>query len=362
MVIQVVLLSGLSIAGWGQSAGALLAAPSAAGRGYRTIWIYPSGKSMEIISVPGLIVPHASGFWRIGSDWIAIEADQPIEFGGGIFEYYSCEERFWAAPLDAQHTVRPGPHDEVLTHECEVAACGQTTGQIHFVSPRYLAYEQSTEIDCGPHPDAEVAWRVTELPALEAPRISVLDAFGESARVPFLRGEAKAVLEQSEGDKDACTELGDVDFSNWTILRGHGRWVARGYVWVGRMCEYFGEFELPLPLPDTFAKEAELPIPWQTLAAQIPDLDDALVSPKKDLLIALTDQEVAVYRLEGSRLGARLAGRTRADLEMEKHGPYPFDDSGKIIMAQWATGRYVARWTRQIQALRPASHARSGNE
>lgn len=342
------------LAAWGQSAGALLAARAAEGPGYRTIWIYPNGTAAEIVSVPGLIVPRQSGFWRIGADRIAGRGDERIAPESLNIEYDWFEERLWLEPVNVQHIVKRGP-GEVVIREEYVDACSENYQEITFVSPERLAYMDNTAIECGVHPDGNSEWKVIALPDLEGPRISVLDALGETAREPFLQGLTKAALEQGNGQEGLCQGPEEVDFGDWAIVRGQGRWIVRGYVWVGRLCGYFGKFDLPLPAPGKFAKDAELPLPWQTLAAQIPRLQDALVSPQGDFLIALTDKEVLVYSLQGGRLGARLAAQTRIALDIEPLAQVgPPDDSGKIIMAQWATGRHVQRWTRQIQALKAA--------
>ena len=59
-------------------------------------------------------------------------------------------------------------------------------------------------------------------------------------------------------------------------------------------------------------------------------------SPRRDLLVALTDDSLLVFTPRAGRLGAPIL---RLQL------------SGRILMAQWALGRFVPLWTAELRRL-----------
>lgn len=334
-----------------QNAGVLLAAKADVAYRYRTVWIYPAGNTMNVTSIPGILVPRRSGFWRVGTDRTAVKGGSRL-LDGSETNYDSSEERLWVERATARHIVKRKPGEVIVRSNVE--SCEDLYREISFVSPDYLAYRDNLLLNCGVHPDGEDQWNVVPLSALAGPRISILDFLGETVRKPFVDGLNGAALEQGGGKPGECEGPEEVDFGDWAIVRGKGRWVLQGYVTLPRLCGYFGQFDLPVPVPEKVAKELELPIPWQRLASEIPDLRDALASPQRDLLVALTSKEVLVYRLHGDRLGEEIVRRTRSELNMRTSGWGPGTDSGKIIMAQWAEGGEVVRWTREIKAFQSA--------
>lgn len=73
-----------------------------------------------------------------------------------------------------------------------------------------------------------------------------------------------------------------------------------------------------------------------TLRALIPGVRDAVASPRRDLVVALTDRDLFAIRVRDGVLGGPQRLGTLA---------------GDIVMAQWALMGNVTRWTEEVTPL-----------
>jgi hypothetical protein len=100
-------------------------------------------------------------------------------------------------------------------------------------------------------------------------------------------------------------------------------------------------------VPRTLTHAIPHPIRWTALESQLPGISDAYVAPDASVLLAIQSKRgdprseepqiaaVALFDFSGNKLGAKLL-----DLPPTK-----------IIMAEWATGRFVQSWTESLSAL-----------
>jgi hypothetical protein len=100
-------------------------------------------------------------------------------------------------------------------------------------------------------------------------------------------------------------------------------------------------------VPRTLTHAVPIPIPWAALQKQLPGISDAYVAPGASVLLAIQSKKddpvsgegqtvaVALYDFSGNKLGAKLL-----DLP-----------ATKILMAEWATGRFVQSWTESLSTL-----------
>jgi hypothetical protein len=75
------------------------------------------------------------------------------------------------------------------------------------------------------------------------------------------------------------------------------------------------------------------------IARKVPGLRDALSSPSGDLLVALTAESLQVFGVRNGAIGEALL---TVPLATPKES---------VVMAQWATGQHVERWTRELTAI-----------
>jgi hypothetical protein len=326
-----------------QSSGLLLGFESADMDGYRTVWIYSAAKRANAVSVPDLLVPRNTGFWRIGAYMTSTKSDDPTTLGGVTFPYDEDEKRLWALPANQRHVVTLGKGEVLGDHSGQ--SCSHLNRDINFVNPSFVAYEQYIGSECGMHPDLELEWKVVSLDRIHGARMSISDLLGPTAEAAFL----KALNEATDPN---CGTEPKVDTSNWSIVRAKGHWTVRGMAATHRLCDYLIDFAVPVVLPESIIGYDRLPLSWEVLQARIPDLEDALSSPTGDLMLAMTNTELLLYRLEDGKPGALLLHRTRTELGIAKR--YWTGDDGRVLMSQWATGHDASAWTAEIQRIAAA--------
>jgi hypothetical protein len=129
---------------------------------------------------------------------------------------------------------------------------------------------------------------------------------------------------------------GNID--HWYLARDRGRWraFAFGHVY-GSECTFEAPSELQLPRA-VVGHDALRPS-WTAIVRALPGAVDAIASPNGDLVVAFTADSLFAFGANGTTLGARLLA-------------LPFARE-RIVMTQWATGRNVERWTREIAKLGP---------
>jgi hypothetical protein len=147
---------------------------------------------------------------------------------------------------------------------------------------------------------------------------------------------------------DSC--LADVpreeldDESGWFLLHFYGKWLTYALVQKGRFCAVACYPKVAVPRSLTHA--ATLPVAWPALEKQLPGISDAYLSPSGSILLAIVSKQnahprqsqvisVALFDFSGNKLGVKL-------LELPP---------GDIVMAEWATGRYVQSWTDSLSTL-----------
>lgn len=157
-----------------------------------------------------------------------------------------------------------------------------------------------------------------------------------------------STLFPAAGLRDSCISYSpneDLPQTGWSLEHLHGEWCTHAWAQVGRVCAASGDPKVAVPRTLTHA--IPHPIRWTALESQLPGISDAYVAPDASVLLAIQSKRgdpgseepqiaaVALFDFSGNKLGAKLL-----DLPPTK-----------IIMAEWATGRFVQSWTESLSAL-----------
>jgi len=145
---------------------------------------------------------------------------------------------------------------------------------------------------------------------------------------------------------------GDTDEQSWYFERDWGKWAAHSTVDLPHVCGDFLPFDLPFHPP--FATPFTGPISLDAIRKQVPDAYDAVWSPNKEMVVVL----VGVFKLDKA-LGEKIPGRTSLDVfvphEQELGKPIATLPTGALtgpVMAEWATGANVVRWTAELARIK----------
>lgn len=118
-------------------------------------------------------------------------------------------------------------------------------------------------------------------------------------------------------------EVGD-----WAIVREHGRWTA-------------STPEGDYPLGRQASVHDGLCISWQAITKAVPGATDAFCSPGANWMAVVTDGALLALPIGGDGEPGEPALRI------------PLYDNEQPVMAEWATGIYVPKWSTFISALYP---------
>jgi hypothetical protein len=115
----------------------------------------------------------------------------------------------------------------------------------------------------------------------------------------------------------------------WTIRRGNGRWnvVVKLAGWRGEVVSY----RIPVDLPSAVA-----PSQRPVLVASDPDAMDVLASPNGQAIVQVFPDVIRAQPFGPS-------SESRSTLVVSK------GRSEEIVMVEWATGRFVRRWSQSLK-------------
>ena len=337
----------------------------------RTLWIAPVGGKMTVAAdIPALIVPRDDGFHHLGTvQWcdvapgpempgpfysetdvlVDLKVGEPRPLPDASTGEMECAEAMAVlkahgdsvARQDSIALTQARSHEDSVMHappgedtSDEGDLCGFLRLRITYASPRYLSTAQSegTTEFCSPGRYTSSERRST-LRADSGGEVGLLE------HLPAL--QRRRLLARWEQEKGSCA-LEETPDQSWGIERAFGEWHAAFATSGATACRGESGNEdngfsivqrVPLPLARRDPVERWLP----QLKAFAPKISDAFVSPTNDLVVARVGKQLAIFVPRGKRLGAPII---TVDIP---------DDA--VVMAEWATGSHVDRWTEQLRVV-----------
>ena len=287
---------------------------------YRTIFIRSLDKSIvSIQEMENILLPRMTGFWKI-----EVERE---EVDGKV------NDRIKAYPINrgADINIRV-ESEEIFSMEEAKLDPNSTIKNILFVGNNYISIENIHYRNKGQ--------RYLELYPVdnveEGTPIKISDIMGEAGKEALLEGFNMEIVSNSR-DKNK----GLINFipkeESFGLFRRNGFWIFRGRVNYIKNGDYvYEDFNIPtIPLRELISYD-ELYIPWKEIKAKKPDTLDAFTSPNEDIVIILTRHEIIIYPIEENTIGNEPIGKVQL-LPGEK-----------VIMAEWAIGRYPQIWEKEF--------------
>ena len=355
IIALVLLTAGVSLAR-GQQAGMLLGYGemiSDGGYNYKTMWIvFSPGEARVVATVPDVIVPRDTGFWRVGRI-IVCEFDEAAQRD-------TTEDVIWQTPLEKAPEIPQGPPckshrvvdplggnaDENLTASDNPTTdlCGHSAGILLFVSPTYLAENFDDWDRCEARGGHDT--KRDDVHSLDDEvRVSLQDLFGEQAAKEYSAAVRKGFVESQKDYNcpEPATESYNLKSWNITHLRGAWRAAAADDEFMGE-CVFI--HAMNLPLPKRITGESPKPAPWPLFAHAIPHLSDFYLSPFGDYALVLVSPKNADYHLYAYSVKNGAPDKRLAEIPWENYNSHP------IVMTQWSSGKYVAAWTEVVEKIR----------
>jgi hypothetical protein len=307
--------------------------------GERTLWIAEINGQIQVRKVENLLVPRPDGFWLMGTKEVR---------SGENFERY-----IWAAPLGhkpAPHKLNPdwANNDESVHYE-------QTMRDLLFVGDNYLSVKLFGAGMGGNYGEG-TQYYVSVLPHLNTSfpteGLSISEVLGPDGLRSF-QNAASGLAQQDMKfeDTDCASEL-ELEPKVWAIVRKQGRWGVQGNIEFSSRdaCSgiFGGTFDIQVQLPKNVVRYDDLAIGWPAVEQAVKGAKDAFESPNHKFLIAITDTEIVVFRLDDNKIGAAVH---REQLRKNE----------AAVMAQWALANNVSRWDQYVKNEQVKAEAKTSN-
>ena len=273
--------------------------------GYRTLWIAFEGDSAVLLaSGSGLLVPRDDGFWR-----------------------------FDVVEGDTTKTIVGDPQSQPLRRDTVMQAGAEDSLTITYVGPQYLAYVRQT-IERQP-------WRGDSITMAYGGQGVVGRDFALVRPRSLVDSTAIEVLEtETEADEYLGCRGSRLARTIVRNTRGSaGRWVFTGSPpSQGPLCEWSHRYTDIEPRRDVVDHQ---PVAIGLVRVAVSGAVDAVVSPTHNAIVALTYDSVHAIAISPNVIGPSraVAAVTGAP------------GTVSIVMAEWAVGRHVERWTGEVTRL-----------
>ena len=295
---------------------------------YRTVWIVAdtAGTLTVRASVPELVVPRADGWWHVGVTQVCeIDRDGNVE---------NKRQVVWALPATRAATVADSA--SCPAQQDSIKPCGVMTVEVEYVSPQLISTSRFTgqTEDCEPRGGRyaiDYAVRTFESDS----DLGFGELLGPRARAAYERAVPKKG--QSDAGNDiGCGEPDPMTQTGWRIAHA-----LHWYPYVHQDLGYFGcavDSLIDMRLPARYTGESNAPavVGWKHWQPRIPGIVDAFVAPRSDMLIAIMPHKLEFFAL----LHDGALGKPLLELPAER-----------VVMAQWAEGAQIARWSTELAAL-----------
>lgn len=297
-----------------------------------TIWVtFQDGSPRIAARGPGILVPRDGAFWWVG----VASADAASSNWYDTF--------LWASPGGVSTNLSP-LSPPVRDYVDDLVRFGGVRDiGIVFVGPDYVSVEESFEVH-GPHIAYNHAINVFAIETLAEPSVDdrifmglpMESVLGSNSADALDRGAAEAAKQDDEFADESFIAYASKD---WGIRRERGRFriVGRAGYSTGAARGYYVDFDVPYELPEHVAGASGRAVPWFWAQEEAPDAVDVLGSPSGRTVLLSTRAGLHVYEADDTGLGERLA-------TLPIH-------LGGLVMAQWAQGEQVDRWSQRIDVL-----------
>lgn len=306
---------------------------------YRTLWIAPQRGQVRYLEAKNLLVARKSGWWRVGQG----------RYRAGTGDWTFDLDAPWAVPANEKSWV-----DGLKLAQDEQKCNSVGRASILFVGSDDITLEtdQGGYCEGAAHPTqwnglatyaldafraAPTSWNDLGSPALADRPLKFRAIFQPS---DALEAAGRAFYDKQDAEwKDRLSDHPEDD--SWGLVRRAGNWVVRGRLNYSSEAARgsFKDFDVPVSAPARLVGPSGQGFTLDEIQAGLPDAKDFVLSPARDLLAIVRPSSLRVEHVWGGKPARKLA------LSI------PLQRGESIVMAQWAIGRGLERWQKDVPAL-----------
>lgn len=276
---------------------------------YRTLWITNDGEIQEVYEVDNILFPRKE-FWKI--EVISEKVNDQLKERLNIYPILGGQA---VKPPDAKGTSYAGKYID-----------------LDFVGNNYVGVNITDNVYKG-HEAMKYARTLAIDSYTTYQGIGIQDISGEEGIQAFLNSFEQ--IKEKNPEQKSIT-LDEESFLHSFILkrnRGHWMMLSRLASGVGNSDEFI---EVPIALKPTqnLISYDDLSISWNKIVEKVPQAIDAFNAPGNSFLLIRTPKYLMMYMIIGEN---KLADKPMQMIEIK--------ETEEIIMAEWARGEFVKRWT-----------------
>lgn len=266
---------------------------------YRTLWITNDGEIQEVYEIDNILFPRKE-FWKM---------EVVKEAGKERLQIYAIT----GTPSNVKEEI-------VYNYPAEYV-------DVEFVGNNYISILTSDE-NSYDRSDMTEGKTIGVDGYNEYTPVPIETFYGESGRQAFL----SSLIQATDETEEALMANSETEkfIDSYILRRHHGNWMMESRFQLGD-----DSIKVPIALRAdiNLVTYDELTIPWSKVRERVPQALDAFNAPGNSFMLVRTPKYLMMYRI----LGGELAEEPLQVIEIKKEE--------EIIMAEWARGEFVKRWT-----------------
>lgn len=266
---------------------------------YRTLWISVKNKKLKsVMEKEQLFVPRMKGFWEVGY----FHAEKGT--GGSLY-------------------VKPVQDKKVTKHNILTENHAR---KITFVGNDYIGTEHLQKYQVLPIDHISVGKGIKPSDITSKSVNHAIERSSEAFIASLDKERARMINHKPSKE-------------NFTLERRNGHWIMRGRLYYKQPIglKKYEDFDINAMVPSKLINYDEMTISWGEIMSKLPWINDAYLSPNKNMAILASKEKIYISSIEKGNISKQFL----------KEIPLKSGDS--IVMAEWALGDYVDIWEKSVK-------------
>ncbi len=330
---------------------------------YRTLFIFHDGNKIDVKMTTieksnCIIAPFGDGFWKIENSTFKMSEpkDKSEDEDASLYSKYNSYYNFFnivSHPADKKLKdlyTADSFNKQFIHGEGYMGEAFKAGGEwLSYVGNNYACvtdyYYETGGGTYACETNEVTMYGIGNLSNLEVrkKKINLIDLLEKKARTK-IEELSKKYNKTLESDEFYSNEQ-VIGAESLTLKRHEGRWQVQVPLFAesthqgnGSSAKYITKYiDADIKLPESITSYDALCIDWNTIKQKIPQAKDAVSSPDKDMLAVLTPKELLIFLNPEKGIESPTVS-------------IPTKEDESIILNQWATGKYVEKWSKLISS------------
>lgn len=276
---------------------------------YRTLWITNDGEVQEVYEVDDILFPRKE-FWKL--EVLRDEVDEAVRERLNIYAI----------------TGTPSNIKEKMDYNYP-----STYMEVEFVGNNYVSIV-STETDDPSNKNMPVAMTIPVDNFNNYRPVNINELDPKDGVTAFINSADRVIEREEELDSESVSKVNI--FTSFILKRHHGYWMLESRLLATNEEDEQQVYKVPVALKPTqsIVTYDDLTVPWVSVKERVPQAIDAFNAPGNSFLLVRTPKYLMMFNIIGVD---EIAEEPLQLIEIK--------EQEDIIMAEWARGEFVKRWT-----------------